>query len=178
MMSWSRHQDDTATDRHSLVTRFVALAMYIWSHPLGGSASDRNRVNARSLAEKIVTSVAFAVVLSAAAIGPLGVALGLAAGVAVLWLIQPALGCVIAPRVRCSLSDIVRRLAGLAGYRARMNSPTPCATDPIVITLRVSLARAADRRARVCAVITARLHGLTHICALRARLTTAIAAGC
>jgi len=151
--------------------------MYIWSHPLGGSASDRNRVNARSLAEKIVTSVAFAVVLSAAAIGALGVALGLAAGVAVLWLIQPALGCVIAPRVRCSLSDIVRRLAGLAGYRARMNSPTPGEIDPIVITTRVSLDRAADRHARACSAVAARLHGLVHVCTLRARLTSMVAAG-
>lgn len=42
----------------------------------------------------------------------------------------------------------------------------------------VALARVTIRLARECEAIADRLHGLPHLCVLRARLTTAIATGC
>lgn len=153
--------------------------MFDWSSPLTGSAADRQRLVTRALAEQVMSVVVMAAAIGASMVALLPVAIGLAIGLVALWLAQPVIGWTILPRRRCQVADAVRRAVSRAAAAGKAYGELPAGT---VATcdgeIRVALLRATESVECFGAALTARLHHVPHHCALRSRLTAAIAAGC
>lgn len=150
--------------------------MFRWSRPLSGSRSLRCRVVTRKRIEGLLyTALIF---LPALGFAGVGVAAQMAA-VVTTFVFSPLLLLAIKPRVRCALAEVERRTVSLAASEASPIVEPPTGMTKLIETgVQVSLAHAADRLVWVISAISSRLHGLTHICVLRTRLTTAIATDC
>lgn len=158
------------------------IHMVTWCSPLAGSASTRDLVVTRRRAELVVTLLLFCGALAAVMQG-LGSSASWAIGFAALWFASPALRCLIRPIARCGQQDLRRRMIAIAARACRPHTSADrealsLTVASVATTVHVAIASAIDRVVLITAGLLARLHGVPHHCALRTRLTTAIAAGC
>lgn len=150
--------------------------MYSWSRPLSGSRSHRRRVVTRRRLE----GLAYIALIFIPLLGYAGV--DISAQLAIVmgaFVFLPLLLLAVMPRVRCALSDATHRVVSLCVFDEAQPGRLPQdAAEQLGMEVRVTFVCVADRFAQVVAALSARLHGVVHHCALRARLTSAIGAGC
>ena len=150
--------------------------MLSWSRPLIGSQSHRRRVVTR----RRVEGLGYTALILVPLFGYAGV--DIASQVAIVigaFASLPLLLMAVMPRVRCALSDSTHRIASLFIPEPTQQSELPqAAAEQLGNEIRVTFGCVADRLVQVVAAVSSRLHGLVHHCALRARLTSATAAGC
>lgn len=134
----------------------------------------------RGRAERVASAVVMIAAIGSSLAGALPLAMSFTFALAVLWLAQPALGCVLGPRRRCRSGDLVRRVVSLLASAAHRIVTWVARTADLMqsVATSVALASADDRLVGATAATTSRLHGLTHTCVLRARLTTSAATDC